>query len=758
MDKDECKERFYRLVFPSHPNEWEVDEVMGPIAALGATGQELLFAQISAIWPVSHSLCLAFLEEGADLIYKVPDQLVPEWVRAILARYETGGLAGARETICMVDEQFLQPLNSRNRVVYEQISARMAFYIRGVSGLSLELSPSDVPSTDTRTLYMPHSLSLCPEYRQNVLIYKFLISLHWGFIRQNSFTTEPENSDLSAVQKRYLIGLKETAEPVMNRFFGMFPDPGLAADLFFLLETKRVMLWMNAELPGLVRQLRELRHFLVPAEPGSPDSEISRAMSRYGLISVCGDDREMESADEFALDGLSKELSPASTTALIALYDLFSRYQGKYRRPQFLDLLGIHDFHRAVAEIVKRREEVKGTFLMHLAQLLEGKTGSDGHDSSAGSSEESGQGLIVLSEALNENNIMEKALTIDNEKCEISDELLGLIREIEKDLGHVPDSYFSAAAGIAGRGVSRGHSAEFSADRGTMEGALLFDEWDHRRGGYRKDWCRLYEKDIPLVRSNFVAATLEKHKGLLTRIRRQFEMMLINEHCVGRQRDGDDFDLDAVVEARGDHRAGSAASDQLFIRLLRSDRDIVTLFLIDMSNSTEGWVGSVIKESLVLLCEAMEIIGDRYGIYGFSGMRRSRCEIFPIKDESEPFDASIPQRIGSVKPREYTRLGPAIRYASNRLLRCDARTRLLVTITDGKPEDYDDYKGEYAVEDTRKALMEARGTGLQTFCITVDRQPHDYLPHMYGAGNYVFVDDIEKLPSRMVDMYRMLTT
>jgi nitric oxide reductase NorD protein len=176
-----------------------------------------------------------------------------------------------------------------------------------------------------------------------------------------------------------------------------------------------------------------------------------------------------------------------------------------------------------------------------------------------------------------------------------------------------------------------------------------------------------------------------------------------------------------------------------------------------MSNSTEGWVGTVIKEALVLLCEVMDIAGDPYGILGFSGMRRSRCEIFSIKQVEEPYTHIIHQRINSMMPREYTRMGTAIRYSTQYLKQCEARTRLLVTITDGKPEDYDDYKGEYAIEDTRKALMEARGCGMHAFCITVDREAHDYLPQMFGTGNYIFVDDIQKLPFKMVDMYRLLT-
>ncbi len=757
MDRKGCAELFYQLVYPTHPNEWEVDDVMAEIATLEASRQELLFDQVNAIWPVSHSLCLAFLEEGSRLLTAVPAHLVPELVRHILGRYESGGLAGAREIIGKVDEQFLQPLYSSSSVSFGQISARMVFYIRGISGQQLELQPSPISYTDTRILYVPHSVDFFPAYQQNVLFYKFLVSLHWGFIRQKTFSVKPSATDLLSARKHYSIIREDAAEPVMQRYFALFPDPRLAADLFFLLEMKRVMTWMDRELPGLTKQLRELQYCL-EKEWNTPGNQVSDAVAGYAAAILCFVEQQGDPAKALCGDCLDGETGPlhASARALPEVYDHFSRCSGAYHRPPLLDLLGMHDFRRAEMEIVKRRDEVKGAFLMHLALLLESEKGERGF--AAGSSSASDQSLIIISKALNEHGLTETALTINNEKCELSDELQRLIREIENDLGHVPDSYVAAAVGMAGRGVSRGNAVDSLSEGASLTGALLFDEWDFRRNGYRRDWCRVYEKEIPLVRSSFVSATLEKHKGLLARIRRQFEMMLVTEQFVGRQRDGDDFDLDAVVEAYGDHRAGTIASDHLFFRLLRRDRDIVTHFLVDMSNSTEGWVGSVIKESLVLLCEAMEIIGDACGIYGFSGMRRSRCEIFPIKEVSEPFSKVIRQRIGSIAPREYTRLGPAIRYSSQRLLQYDARTRLLVTITDGKPEDYDDYKGDYAVEDTRKALLEARGKGVQTFCITVDRQAHDYLSHMYGSGNYVFVDDIQKLPYRMVEMYRMLTS
>ncbi len=234
-------------------------------------------------------------------------------------------------------------------------------------------------------------------------------------------------------------------------------------------------------------------------------------------------------------------------------------------------------------------------------------------------------------------------------------------------------------------------------------------------------------------------------------------MLQTSHRFLGRQRDGDELDVDAIVDSIGNRYAGKASSERLFIRLQRNQRSIATLFMVDMSNSTAGWIGNMIKESLVLLCEAMENLGDQYGIYGFSGMRRSRCKLYPIKHLSESYNTTVQDRIAAICPKDYTRMAPFIRHLTDLLEKTEVKTRLLISLSDGKPEDYDGYHGTYAIEDTKKALLEARGRGITPFCITIDKQAHDYLDHMYGIGNYCFINRIDKLPYRMPQIYRNLT-
>ena len=241
-------------------------------------------------------------------------------------------------------------------------------------------------------------------------------------------------------------------------------------------------------------------------------------------------------------------------------------------------------------------------------------------------------------------------------------------------------------------------------------------------------------------------------------LRKKFELLKREPRTQRRQKDGEDIDLDAVIEAFSDRRAGLSPNDNLFTRLDRTERNIAVLFLIDMSGSTKGWVNEAEKESLVLMAEALETLGDRYAVYGFSGMTRNRCDLYRVKGFDEPYAETVKRRIAGIEPKDYTRMGPFIRHSTKVLRAIEARTRLLITLSDGKPEDWDAYKGDYGIEDTRKALLEAREQGIHPFCITIDKEAQSYLPHMYGEINYIFIDDVRKLPNRITEIYRRLTS
>jgi len=335
---------------------------------------------------------------------------------------------------------------------------------------------------------------------------------------------------------------------------------------------------------------------------------------------------------------------------------------------------------------------------------------------------------------------------------------LNLIQSILQDLGELPPDYLEPAG--AGAYVPRSGAAA-AADEGAAEaeaGTAVYDEWDFARRHYRRGWCVLRSRDVHPGDPAFVWRALERYRPQIASLKRTFEALRGEDRLHRREPHGDGIDLDAAVAGLADAAAGRELPERLFVRRHRTERSIAVMFLVDMSGSTKGWINDAEREALVLLCEALEVLGDRYAIYGFSGMTRKRCEFYRVKRFDEPYGAAVKSRIAGIAPQDYTRMGVAIRHITRMLAAEDARTRLLVTLSDGKPDDFGDgYRGEYGIEDTRQALFEARRAGIHPFCITIDEQARDYLPHMYGAANYVLVNDVRRLPLQVASVYRRLT-
>ena len=732
------KERFYASVLPARPNEWEVDEVFEQLAGLPGELREVLLSQVGIIWPVSHSLCFAYLTEGMSALRLFSGELIPEWVRHILGVYEKKGLVGARAFMADIDKNFLGPMRGEAGVGLTEVSSILLPYIRGVSGLHLHFDSAVTPGTDTRTIYLPEYIDQFPERDKNVMLYKVIVSLQWGQM-------------VSGIYKELAADMGCAGRDPLK----LFPDRKLAEDLLAALQFRKVYQFLAAELPGLIRQGRELCAQLIQKIAPQTSGKRCSALQDFLLQPIAG-----QNVNRLQTTGWGT----SSLDLLPEVYADFSKLGGSYQLGPAGLLLGELNFPRAEKAIRLRRKEEKTQFMAMLADFLGAKKKKRPDSvNQEGTMEASlANVLILLQQASAPDRAEEKQqILLDNDGMQIPEALVALAKNIISDFGSLPQAYVQAAAGIAGGGF---HSRESEASLETTPAPLptdktySYDEWDFRRGGYRADWCTLEEKSLSPVRSGFVAATLGKYGSPLKKLRRQFEMLRTTDRVVRRQREGDDIDLDALIEALGDYRAGFIPSDRLFTRLLRDERNITAMFLVDMSSSTEGWVSVALKETLVLLAEALEMVGDQYGIYGFSGMRRSRSELFHIKHPEEPYGSVVQQRIAAIAPKDYTRMGPPIRHLTQKLLASQGKIRLLIVVSDGKPEDYDDYKGQYAIEDTRKALLEAKGVGVHPFCITIDKSAHEYLAHMFGRRNYIFVNDVNSLPVKMVHMYRLLTS
>jgi hypothetical protein len=314
---------------------------------------------------------------------------------------------------------------------------------------------------------------------------------------------------------------------------------------------------------------------------------------------------------------------------------------------------------------------------------------------------------------------------------------------------------------------------------------FAYDEWDYHIADYRSRWCKLFERSLEGDSGEFFTRTLGDYAQLIPEVRRQFQRIRPEMYRLIRGlEDGEDFDLNAAVAAQVDYRAGLAPSSRLYMARQRAERDVAALFLLDMSASTDeplippGLTGTgpdrdgavrratarprriidVTKETLVIMAEALEAIGDAYAIYGFSGHGRDRVEVYRVKSFAEALSPAVKARLGGIEPQRSTRMGAALRHAVEKLAAVTARIKHLFLLSDGFPQDYDygqDRRSNtYGIRDTAVALREAETAGVTPFCITVDKAGHDYLRQMCDESRYMVIEDITALPRELPKIYQ----
>jgi hypothetical protein len=334
-------------------------------------------------------------------------------------------------------------------------------------------------------------------------------------------------------------------------------------------------------------------------------------------------------------------------------------------------------------------------------------------------------------------------------------------------------------------------------DAGASAGmSFLYDEWDSHAQRYLRGWCRLYERRSEPGDAQAVRELLRRIAPLEQRVRRQFHQLPLQAYQrTHRVLDGEELDWEAILDHHTDRRRGTAPDERVYQRRDRVIRDVAAAFLIDLSASTDDAIDQtethandpndrpddddplwhpvaieavpsrriidVLRDSIALMARALDIHGDSYGVFGFSGYGRDCVEYYVAKEFAEPLCGASLKALVGMRPRRSTRMGPAIRHSTAKLVRTGSAMKVLIMLSDGFPQDCDygpdrsDH--EYGVADTARALEEAARAGVETFCLTVDRSGHDYLKRMCPDDRYMLIEDIEALPDALSKVYQKLT-
>lgn len=292
--------------------------------------------------------------------------------------------------------------------------------------------------------------------------------------------------------------------------------------------------------------------------------------------------------------------------------------------------------------------------------------------------------------------------------------------------------------------------------------AICYPEWDFRIKAYRHPGATVRLLPAPFGLQQWVDDTLAAHRSLLDAIRQRFAALRPQRTLRRRQADGDDIDLEACVEGMANMRAGWPMAQDLYCSHQRTRRDMAILILIDVSGSTDGWISNsrrvidVEREALLLVCIALGAMGEPFAVQAFSGNGPAGVSLWDIKRFDEPYGPAVSLRIAALEPDQYTRTGAALRHASDTLMREGATHRLLLLLSDGKPNDCDVYEGRYGIEDTRQAVTEAKLQGISPFCLAVDRQAASYLPAVFGAHHHALLSTPGALPAVLLDWLQRL--
>jgi len=287
---------------------------------------------------------------------------------------------------------------------------------------------------------------------------------------------------------------------------------------------------------------------------------------------------------------------------------------------------------------------------------------------------------------------------------------------------------------------------------------IYVPEWDWRCRQLRPDHCCLQ------VRMAQPQESFTPSPGLRVvsrQVRRRLEVLRSAPQWRYRQQQGDALDTDAWVRYQVERNSGLSMTESpgVFAQRQRFERSLATLLLADLSLSTDAHatndarVIEVIRDALYVFGEALNATGDAFEMLGFSSVRRQHVRLQHIKGFHDPWNDTSRARVGAIRPGYYTRMGAAIRGATQRLTQRPERQRLLLVLTDGKPNDLDIYEGRYGLEDTRHAVQQAKAAGLLPFCVTIDDQAHDYMPMLFGAQGYAWVRRPQELVHQLIHVW-----
>ena len=783
-----------------------------------------------------------WFEEGVRLLNQNPD----------------GGLAYFKIESAH-SEEVLELLSSG--IEFTRIKDVMEMYCRGLAGAEIKLAETgelvgknigwvsnESPSTEGSTVFVPSLVDRYSSKEENFSWFKVVSTHQVAHLEFGSFRFEFETKSTLFEDRRFELETSKVSTPKelpelptpepeslekgwvtdMQRYFNLFDDRKLSLDIFTVVEDGRLDARVKHEYRGIKASYTQIQLDSLADRPEIQSMPVREALVeflvRFSLTqheSIPAPEEYVDEAKQIARIARRILNDPESTVedvseATLRIYAIIAQIPNEEVPPDEWEDLDMDEEEDEYTDPDDMEQ-----LLQQMAQGMELEMRPDGEEEYESTQEVEYRGdfkpeLVQLltqlrmqqqgeaGQASGEPITQEQLEELLKNSAEL--DLQAVQGEIQESSGLFADNIMKETGANLPQNpeFGQGPFVHVDEDGGMLDPSepqtFVYDEWDFRADDYKPRWCIVRQKTMAEGDAAFYGGTLHNYGSLVSQIRRQFELLVPEMFRKQRRlEDGEDIDIDDVIEAIVDIKTGVSPNEKFYWRRNKVQRDVAVAFLLDTSASTaeaidEGkrtqddwdapddpveymvWLRTrrgesmrrsykriidVEKEAVVLIANALEAIGDVYGIYGFSGYGRENVEFYTIKDLNENMSDRVKRRIDRIAPLHATRMGPAIRHATSKLEKQDARTKLLFLISDGRPQDRgysrEGVEKEYAVHDTRMALDEAKRKDINSFCLTVDKNGHDYLKDMCEDIGYEVLDDIYELPKRLLYLYKRLT-
>ncbi|MEZ5335623.1 MAG: hypothetical protein R2741_10485 [Methanolobus sp.] len=591
------------------------------------------------------------------------------------------------------------------------------YVIRSMATLPLQMDAQGMnPIIAGKTIYLAPKMGIYEDTEDNFRIYKLSVMHEVGHLKFSSLGISPENARSLREKTSIYPDTPDanTENPDIVDILSLFPNPIIAATLMGILEDARVEHLIMEHYRGVRSDLEEVRKQMLMMRL-APENGLDEFMEALlwvttGTEPVFETDRITTQLIEDIRQKIMEELFRDNSTTISSLNLAFYIYE---RLEEYFGPLEKTDY-KMIKNIAYRGMDI-------------GATGPT-----------------------------DPMMTKPSE-----DVIKNFIPETEADLTAQEERPKEQATNRPTQAFNKNWK---------VLGSYKYDEWDSLINDYRSEWSTVNEIEPVGGSTAYYNKVMKRYGNEIALLKHTFSMMKPEAfHRLKEQNDGTEIDIDAFTESLIAKKSGINPDENLYIRWDKHERDVATLFLMDVSASTRKILGAdgrsildVEKEALIIMSQALESIGDKYAIYAFSGKSREDVEYFFIKDFDEKLSDNVALRISLLQPTSNTRLGPSIRHSVKKLETAGARTKMLVLLSDGEPYDRsgseDSYQGNLAQEDTRVAISEGKNRGMHFFCITVDKNPGDYLDNIFSDVGYTIIDDALMLPETLPLLYKRLTT